>query len=130
MSLKFVDYTSRDGKGKIEDISDCIHFQDRLDVAVNRRMEWDMMAYMPFSLMNFYRLFSSAKRVNLQYPKQDYENFVAQKENQGLLDNLWDGLDLNFKRSWSTKSQFLLEGLSYLLRIITPDIKGVLPAVL
>ncbi len=118
-----MDHSTHEYKSKLEDLSDWIRFYDYMDA---RSLLTDTLTYIPYVFVNFYRCLASAKRPTLEFPKMDYEAYMAKKSNEDVVKAWWNGLDPKQHCAWGSSRRILLECLPFLLRMIAPDLKSVI----
>jgi chromosome transmission fidelity protein 18 len=123
-------------RSRLEDVHEWIRFFDILDKKTFMSStsqsstgngsggEWDLGSYVPYSFMSFYRCLASAKKTSFDFPKVDYENYQKRKANELVLESVWSKADLKSKSTWGCIKSFSIECLPFLLRIISPEIRG------
>ncbi|KAG0243590.1 hypothetical protein BGW41_001801 [Actinomortierella wolfii] len=110
---------------KVVESTDWIAFYDRLNARASTQFEFELMGYIGYSLVSFHRFFAgSVKQTKIEYPRKDYEAYLAHKANesivQAMLLNLSPALQLQYK-----KTNFATELLAPLLRILSPNMRPV-----
>lgn len=70
--------SSFDNNSKIEQALEWISYYDILNSRIGRGNgnEWQLYSYLPFVFIQFHRLFSSVKRLKVEYPRSDYEELT------------------------------------------------------
>ena len=128
LCIKIIDTTIMDANSqpKILAASDWFHFHDLASTKISTQQSWEFLAYMPISFIGIHKLFALPSKSKLEYPKSEYDNYLAQKEREGILSSFVLGLngEIIGKFGWS-KSRMATETLGYLLRILSPSIRSV-----
>ncbi|KAI8824892.1 uncharacterized protein EV422DRAFT_516644 [Fimicolochytrium jonesii] len=110
-------------KSKIERALDWLAFHDTLDYLVNVRHRYEVAPYVPFIPITFHRLFSSASRLRLEYPRREALVAASTKANKNIMLNLLHGMPPLFRRCWNNVETVVVHLVSYLLSIISPEIR-------
>ncbi|KAI9143128.1 P-loop containing nucleoside triphosphate hydrolase protein [Paraphysoderma sedebokerense] len=79
--------------------------------------------YLPYCFAMFHKVWSSGYKPYLEFPRTDYEAFVEHRNNQNILTSFYNHIP-PITRNRFTKDSLVLELLSYLARIVTPNIKS------
>ncbi|KAF9438710.1 hypothetical protein BGZ76_005655 [Entomortierella beljakovae] len=109
---------------KVVDCMEWLSFYDQLNYKVSSNFEYEVGGYMAYALVNFHRFFAGSVRQKIEYPRKDYESYVAQKANESILQSLALNLPAKVQRHFR-KSIFATELLSPFLRILSPYLRPV-----
>ncbi|CAG8467713.1 10224_t:CDS:10 [Diversispora eburnea] len=90
----------------------------------NSQQSFELLCYAPYPLINFYRLFAGSVRPYIDYPKRDYENYVAKQANENLIACSYNGIPSHYRVKLN-KNLFPTELISYLMRIIYSNVENV-----
>ncbi|KAJ3391398.1 Chromosome transmission fidelity protein 18 [Lobulomyces angularis] len=130
---------SDSASSRIDAALDWLSFYDILDSKVNQNPScFGLKVYLPYSLISFHHFFASSfKRNNLVYPKADYQNYLKRKNLENILNEFNSSMELKSKLLWgfnnsrelynkagSSPIKIFLEFIPYLLKIISPELKG------
>lgn len=50
-----------------------MYFYDRLDGRIKAEQDYELMGYVPYAFVPWYKLFSSSTNRTIEFPKMDYE---------------------------------------------------------
>ncbi|KAI8577410.1 hypothetical protein K450DRAFT_252301 [Umbelopsis ramanniana AG] len=111
---------------KIVAAFDWLYFYDLINHRSNNQHQNGLYGYLPYPLVNFHRYFAGtvAQEHKVEYPKVDYENFLAKKSFTNLSNMLISGMSVHQRRN-TTKENITTELLHQLLRIISPQLRPV-----
>ncbi|KAF9576690.1 hypothetical protein EC968_005463 [Mortierella alpina] len=109
---------------KVVECGDWLAFYDQLNARVSANFEYEVGGYIAYALVNFHRFFAGSVRQKIEYPRKDYESFVAHKANESILQGMTLNLPPNTQR-YFRKSNFATELLSPFLRILSPHMRPV-----
>ncbi|KAL1923537.1 uncharacterized protein VTP21DRAFT_8517 [Calcarisporiella thermophila] len=109
---------------KLVDIGDWLCFYDRVNHYVNGLHDYQLAGYIPYPIVAFHRHFAGSIKPKMEFPKVDYENYLAQKENQNIITGLYNSIEARIRVNLN-KRIFATEFLSPLLRIVSPDLRPV-----
>ncbi|KAI8904074.1 P-loop containing nucleoside triphosphate hydrolase protein [Gorgonomyces haynaldii] len=82
----------------------------------------DLQRYIGYPLISFYKLFASAKPMEIVYPKQDYQAHLKHQQTQQTVKSWIRSMPNESKIQYGNEKR-ILELLPLLLRILTPEIK-------
>ncbi|KAI7825988.1 P-loop containing nucleoside triphosphate hydrolase protein [Gamsiella multidivaricata] len=109
---------------KVVECGEWLAFYDQLNSRITSNFEYEVGGYLPYALVNFHRLFAGSVRQKIEYPRKDYESFVAHKANESILQGMALNLPAKAQRHFR-KSNFAAELLSPFLRILSPFLRPV-----
>ncbi|KAG0053134.1 hypothetical protein BGZ83_001606 [Gryganskiella cystojenkinii] len=109
---------------KVVDNGDWLAFYDQLNTRVSSNFEYEVGGYMAYALVSFHRFFAGSVRQKIEYPRKDYEAFVAQKANESILQGMALNLPARLQRQFH-KNNFATEFLAPFLRILSPHLRPV-----
>ncbi|KAG0222039.1 hypothetical protein BGX31_009398 [Mortierella sp. GBA43] len=109
---------------KVVECGDWLAFYDQLNGKVSSNFEYEVGGYIAYALVNFHRFFAGSVRQKIEYPRKDYESFVAHKANESILQGMALNLPAKAQR-YFRKSNFVTELLSPFLRILSPSLRPV-----
>ncbi|KAG0259775.1 hypothetical protein DFQ27_003895 [Actinomortierella ambigua] len=110
---------------KVVENTDWIAFYDQLNGRVMSQFEYELLGYVGYALVNFHRYFAgSVKQQKLEYPRKDYESYLALKANESIAQAVLMNLTPTLQRQYG-KSNFAAELLAPLLRILSPNMRPV-----
>ncbi|ORY96506.1 P-loop containing nucleoside triphosphate hydrolase protein [Syncephalastrum racemosum] len=111
---------------KIVHMSEWLNFYDHVNYRTNVMHEHSMYGYLPFPIVNFHRFFagSAAQEHRIEYPRIDYEHYVARRSFESLVSSFMAGVDPHRRRGIH-HSIAVHELVPELLRIISPDLPPV-----
>ncbi|KND04421.1 uncharacterized protein SPPG_00150 [Spizellomyces punctatus DAOM BR117] len=110
---------------KIEQALDWLAFYDRIQYTAHAKHIMEVGGYLPYAIINFHRFFASAKRLRLEYPRAEVATALAKQSNQNILINLQTGMPPIARRTWNRVAVIMVELVSYLLRILSPEMRPV-----
>ncbi|KAG0199946.1 hypothetical protein BGX28_006874 [Mortierella sp. GBA30] len=109
---------------KVVECGEWLAFYDQLNTKVSSNFEYEVGGYIAYALVNFHRFFAGSVRQKIEYPRKDYEAFVAHKANEGILQGMALNLPAKVQRHFR-KNNFATELLSPFLRILSPFLRPV-----
>ncbi|KAG0275592.1 hypothetical protein BGZ95_008609 [Linnemannia exigua] len=109
---------------KVVEMTEWLAFYDQLNYKVSANFEYEVGGYMAYALASFHRFFAGSVRQKIEYPRKDYESFVAHKANESILQGMALNLPAKIQRHFR-KSNFATELLSPFLRILSPFLRPV-----
>ncbi|KAG0219745.1 hypothetical protein BGX33_001062 [Mortierella sp. NVP41] len=109
---------------KVVEMTDWVAFYDQLNYKVSSNFEYEVGGYMAYALASFHRFFAGSVRQKIEYPRKDYEAFVAHKANESILQGMALNLPAKIQRHFR-KNNFAAELLSPFLRILSPFLRPV-----
>ncbi|KAF9129908.1 hypothetical protein BGW39_003643 [Mortierella sp. 14UC] len=109
---------------KVVEMTEWLAFYDQLNYRVSSNFEYEVGGYMAYALASFHRFFAGSVRQKIEYPRKDYESFVAHKANESILQGMALNLPAKVQRHFR-KSNFATELLSPFLRILSPFLRPV-----
>ncbi|KAG0011566.1 hypothetical protein BGZ80_000592 [Entomortierella chlamydospora] len=109
---------------KVVECTDWLAFYDQLNSKITSNFEYEVGGYVAYTLVNFHRFFAGSVRQKIEYPRKDYESFVAHKAHESILHGMSLNLPAKSQRHFR-KSNFATELLSPFLRILSPYLRPV-----
>lgn len=109
---------------KVVENTEWLAFYDQLNFKVSANFEYEVGGYMAYALASYHRFFAGSVRQKIEYPRKDYESFVAHKANDSILQGMALNLPAKIQRHFR-KSNFATELLSPFLRILSPFLRPV-----
>ncbi|GAA5932082.1 hypothetical protein JCM3775_004236 [Rhodotorula graminis] len=109
---------------RISDALDWIHLYDRIDSRLRAEREYELLAYVPFSFVAWYPLFSSQTPKHVELPKTDYEMYLQRTAHQEVAEAFTQNMPHHLKTLF-TGTNVVAELLPLLNRIVAPDLKPV-----
>ncbi|BGP22340.1 hypothetical protein Rt10032_c07g3187 [Rhodotorula toruloides] len=103
---------------------DWIWLYDQLDNRLRSEREYELLAYVPYSFVAWYPLFSSQVPNPVELPKTDYEMYLKRIAHQEVADAFAASVPQNLKTLFSGPN-IVAELLPFLNRIVAPDLKPV-----
>ncbi|KAJ3026307.1 UNVERIFIED_CONTAM: Chromosome transmission fidelity protein 18 [Siphonaria sp. JEL0065] len=110
---------------KIEQALDWLVFHDKLDRFIVVDKDFELFKYQPFTVVNFYRLFAGILKPTIEFPRADYDNFIARRANENIISSFINTLSLHERVTWGNRGRLLEELVTPLLQIISPDFRAV-----
>ncbi|KAI8928179.1 hypothetical protein BC831DRAFT_449485 [Entophlyctis helioformis] len=124
LSTQKFDTLGSSSGSRFDQVADYILQFDTLESRINERQEFELMAYQPYTLVHFYRLFGSGRQMDIPFPRADYQAFAAKKETEGVLSAFGDDMMMPARTLWSRGSLARLE-MTFLLMTLSPDFRPV-----
>ncbi|KAJ3163636.1 hypothetical protein HDU86_000222 [Geranomyces michiganensis] len=112
-------------KSKIEQAMDWLAIFDALNYRVNVQHVYGLSGYMPYPAVAFHKLFAGTARVRCEYPRADTTLYLAKQHHSNVLMNLLHSLPPPCRRTWTDPSALMLHLVSYLLSILSPELRMV-----
>ncbi|KAG0333301.1 hypothetical protein BG004_000897 [Podila humilis] len=109
---------------KVVENGEWLRFYDLLNSKISTNFEYELGGYVGYTLVSFHRFFAGSVRQKIEYPRKDYESFVAHKANESILQGMMVNLPAKVQRH-IRKTNFATEVLSPLLRILSPFLRPV-----
>ncbi|BGO89065.1 Chromosome transmission fidelity protein 18 [Rhodotorula toruloides] len=109
---------------RIQQALDWIYLYDQLDNRLRSEREYELLAYVPYSFVAWYPLFSSQVPNPVELPKTDYEMYLKRIAHQEVADAFAASVPQNLKTLFSGPN-IVAELLPLLNRIVAPDLKPV-----
>ncbi|KAK4688524.1 chromosome transmission fidelity protein 18, partial [Tremellales sp. Uapishka_1] len=105
---------------------DWLEYYDRISTKVNENQDYELMAYLPYSMVPWYSHFAAPANnaKPTEWPKADYECYQTRTANTEIMTNM-KNLTPPVLRSLFTATTTLTELIPLLMRIITPPLKPV-----
>ncbi|GAA6044332.1 hypothetical protein NBRC10512_004645, partial [Rhodotorula toruloides] len=100
------------------------YLYDQLDNRLRSEREYELLAYVPYSFVAWYPLFSSQVPNPVELPKTDYEMYLKRIAHQEVADAFAASVPQNLKTLFSGPN-IVAELLPLLNRIVAPDLKPV-----
>ncbi|BGP29547.1 Chromosome transmission fidelity protein 18 [Rhodotorula toruloides] len=116
--------TNNEALPRIQQALDWIYLYDQLDNRLRSEREYELLAYVPYSFVAWYPLFSSQVPRPVDLPKTDYEMYLKRIAHQEVADAFAASVPQNLKTLFSGPN-IVAELLPLLNRIVAPDLKPV-----
>ena len=132
-----------DGWNRILEAHDWLYLYDRLDGRLRSDRDYELYAYVPYTFVPWYKLFSSHTAKPIEFPKTDYEvcpfigrfdevvltlmvqqAYLKRTAHQEIADAFALSIPHNLKNMFTAKT-IASELLPLINRIIAPDLKPV-----
>ncbi|KAJ3129931.1 Chromosome transmission fidelity protein 18 [Physocladia obscura] len=110
---------------KIEQALDWMIFNDKIDKMMSMDREFELFKYQPFTVINFYRLFAGVAKPHIEFPRADYDAFVAKKTTENIVSSFLGCMGSSERTTWGNFRRVIEELAVPLLQIITPDFRAV-----
>ncbi|ORX54698.1 hypothetical protein BCR36DRAFT_403127 [Piromyces finnis] len=150
IKLKTVNFSSDPSKSKYVLVSEWLEFYDYINLHITKFAQFELSDYAIYPIISFYRYFSSTtlrsafplapyqqnsgqnfNTINryrkpqpiLEYPRHDYESFVALSNNLNILNQFISGINSQLQYNGWNYNEVVSGLVSYLLRITEPNIK-------
>lgn len=101
-----------------------LDFYDRLDKKIRTDQSYEMLGYVPYSIVPFYELFANVTNKAPEYPRIDYEMYLKRTAHQEIADAFKQGLPVLVRDSF-TSQNVICELMPLTMRIVSPDMKPV-----
>lgn len=122
---RHVDTSTDPAKTRINMLLDYLtDFHDVISGRVGLMSNWELQGYMPYVFVAFHRFFATTNRTRAEWPRKDYEAYMATKTNENILQLMQKGLAPKAKPTWNLRNT-ALELVSPLLRIMSPELRPV-----
>ncbi|KAI9028470.1 hypothetical protein DFJ74DRAFT_658916 [Hyaloraphidium curvatum] len=122
---RHVDVSTDPSKTRINQLLDFLTgFHDVVSNRVNTSQNWELGGYLSYIFVAFHRFFATTNRTRIEWPRKDYEAFVATKTNDSILQLMQKGLSAKARMSWNVRN-VALELASPVLRIMSPELRPV-----
>ncbi|KAL0097434.1 hypothetical protein J3Q64DRAFT_1060365 [Phycomyces blakesleeanus] len=107
-------------------MSEWLDFYDTVNHYVNDQHEYGLYGYMAYPAVNFHRFFagSTVQKHRVEYPRMDYEAFVAKKTYENLFSVFMAGIHPSQQR-FMNRNSVIMDLIPRLMRIISPEIRPV-----
>ncbi|KAJ3153578.1 hypothetical protein HDU89_000620 [Geranomyces variabilis] len=112
-------------KSKIEQAMDWLAFFDALNFRVNVQHAYGFSGYMAYPAVAFHKLFAGTARVRCEYPRADTALYLAKQHHSNVLTNLLHAMPPPCRRTWTDPAALMLHLVSYLLSILSPELRTV-----
>ncbi|KAJ3174600.1 hypothetical protein HDU87_007082 [Geranomyces variabilis] len=112
-------------KSKIEQAMDWLAFFDALNFRVNVQHAYGFSGYMAYPAVAFHKLFAGTARVRCEYPRADTALYLAKQHHSNVLTNLLQAMPPPCRRTWTDPAALMLHLVSYLLSILSPELRMV-----
>lgn len=120
-----MDVSTDPSKTRINQLLDYLTgFHDVISNRTGVTHTWELGGYLPYIFIAFHRFFATTHRARVEWPKADYEAYVATKTNDNVLQLMQKGLGPKAKLTWNIRNT-ALELTSPLLRIMSPELRPV-----
>jgi hypothetical protein len=97
-------------------------FYDHLIKHIYEHQSHALYQYVPYCITSFHRLFSTAKSLNIAYPKMAFEVETARKQIQGIAVDLWGGMSISNQSRYKSHNKSIMELAPYLLYSISENL--------
>ncbi|CAG8479853.1 1511_t:CDS:10 [Cetraspora pellucida] len=112
-----------DQKFKLSQINEWIHFYDQINYRTSSLQLFGLFVYYPYPIINFHRFFSGVAHPRMEYPRKDYECYVQQQANENIANSALNGIKSKYRLTLN-KNIFVTEFVSYLLKIVSPELES------
>ncbi|ORY58350.1 P-loop containing nucleoside triphosphate hydrolase protein [Leucosporidium creatinivorum] len=109
---------------RILEATDWLFLYDRLDGRLRSDRDYELLAYVPYAFVPWYKLFSSHTSATMEFPKTDYEAYLKRVAHQEIVQTFTASMPHALKTLF-TGPNIVAELLPLLNRIIAPDLKPV-----
>ncbi|KAI8906203.1 hypothetical protein DFJ77DRAFT_477944 [Powellomyces hirtus] len=110
---------------KIDQACDWLAFFDTVHHTATVKHGHEVGAYMAYAAVSFHRLFASAARVRLEYPRQDAALFVGKQATRNVLVTVLHGLPPHARRTYTDPEKIMVHLVSHLVSILSPELRPV-----
>ncbi|KAI9103113.1 hypothetical protein DFS34DRAFT_691661 [Phlyctochytrium arcticum] len=117
--------TSHTPTTKVEQALDWLAFYDRVEHKYGGSNEGGAGGYGTYAIISFYRLFASSNKVYLEWPRAEVMANLERQANHNLVTNLLIGMPPVTRQQYRDVHTCMIELISYLLRIISPELRAV-----
>ncbi|KAJ3415604.1 Chromosome transmission fidelity protein 18 [Chytridiales sp. JEL 0842] len=117
--------TTATGSTKAEQAMDWLLFYDKMDRRINMMADFELMRYQPLAIVNFHRLFATTTRPTIDFPRADYDAFVAKKTNENIIVQFMATLSPAARSQWGSRERLTTELVSPLLQITSPNFRPI-----
>jgi chromosome transmission fidelity protein 18 len=100
-----------------------LNMYDQLNIRINRDQQFELMQYISYPIIAFHRYFACAKKLDIEFPKADYQFRVAKQLNENIAESIWMNMIPTNKMIWQARKVMITELLPFLVFIIAPDLK-------
>ncbi|KAL7752360.1 Chromosome transmission fidelity protein 18 [Sorochytrium milnesiophthora] len=112
---------------KLVALFDHVHAYDQLSHRTFGSLGGELEGYLPYLLTNFHRYLASGMKPPLEYPRADYEAFVALRDRKNIVRSLFEHTPPHIQRHLSP-ALLAQEVLPSFARIVTPPVKATVKA--
>ncbi|KAJ3047712.1 Chromosome transmission fidelity protein 18 [Rhizophlyctis rosea] len=125
LRTKIFDTSSTVGKTKIEKACGWMEFWDQLDAGMWKRGHHELGVYLAYPIVSFHGNFASARRVEVEFPRVQHEMTTRTAANRNVLMSLASGMPAGVRGNWSNAEGLVVELVTYLLKILSPELRPV-----
>ena len=124
-SMVGIDATIGPESPKLVQMLEWVEFFDTIHFRVQVKHEYELAGYQPLAMVACHRLFASPSQSHkIEYPRMDYQAFLATKMASSILSGFREGWDVRIKQAWSC-DLIMTDMMPHLLKIISPKVKSV-----
>ena len=98
---------------------------DLLETRIHSRQQYELMAYQPYCIVHYYRLFATPKKPDIKFPRQYGQTISSRKENEGIIQLFQKEMKPQVKLYWHDKKTVRCDLVPYITRILSPDFRPV-----
>ncbi|GAA5930725.1 hypothetical protein JCM1841_004748 [Sporobolomyces salmonicolor] len=109
---------------RINQALDWLFLYDQLDHRLRTERDYELLAYVPYTFVSWYPLFSSQVPNPVELPKTDYEMYLQRVAHQEVAEAFTQNMPQALKALF-TGTNIVAELLPLLNRIVSPDLKPV-----
>ncbi|GJN87911.1 hypothetical protein Rhopal_000866-T1 [Rhodotorula paludigena] len=109
---------------RIDSALEWLWLYDQLDTRLRAEREYELLAYVPYSFVPWYPLFSSQVARPVELPKTDYEMYLQRTAHAEVAEAFAQNIPYHLKGLF-TGTNIVAELLPLLNRIVSPDLKPV-----
>ncbi|KAJ3342456.1 hypothetical protein HDU93_002214 [Gonapodya sp. JEL0774] len=127
--MRITDISTDPADARLVQAADWLAFYDVAHGRLGIQADFELMRYAPFTVAAFHGLFAVVHKPKLQFPRMDYEAYVATKYFDELSQTFVFNMSLSVRRTWGGARgarAAALELVSPLLRVINPDLRPLL----
>ncbi|CDZ98631.1 DNA replication checkpoint protein CHL12/CTF18 [Phaffia rhodozyma] len=110
---------------KVNAMHDWVHFFDRLSNDIGSNQNWELMGYLPYSLVPWFTNFASHANASNPVRKPfHYESFTHRQANMEVITTLSQSIPPSIRSIYNTTS-LVTEFAPLLMRVISPNLKPI-----
>ncbi|GAA5865391.1 hypothetical protein JCM1840_001552 [Sporobolomyces johnsonii] len=116
--------TNNEAFPRINQALDWLFLYDQLDHRLRTERDYELLAYVPYTFVSWYPLFSSQVPNPVELPKTDFEMYLQRVAHQEVAEAFTQSMPQALKTLF-TGTNIVAELLPLLNRIVSPDLKPV-----
>ncbi|KAL2918127.1 Chromosome transmission fidelity protein 18 [Polyrhizophydium stewartii] len=102
-----------------------LHLCDAIERSIMRHQHFELMAYQPYAIVSFHRLYATPQPMELEFPRADHQAFVMQREAAGVMRTFAHGVVAHARMAWPSQLPMRLELVPFLLLALSPNFRPV-----